>query len=56
MRSDPHSETDAKRLVLDFSDLTFVQREAGQAAERYLARAIRSTTRRRPTARRSSRN
>ena len=36
MSSDPQSETDAKRLVLDFFDLAFVRREAGQAAERYL--------------------
>ena len=28
--------TDAKRIVLDFFDLAFVQREAAQAAERYL--------------------
>ena len=28
--------SDAKRVVLDFFDLAFVQREAAQAAERYL--------------------
>ena len=34
--SSDHDESDAKRLVLDFFDLAFVQREAAQAAERYL--------------------
>ena len=29
-------ESDAKRLVLEFFDLAFVQRDAAQAAERYL--------------------
>ena len=30
--------TDAKQVVLDFFDLAFVQREAAQAAERYLGK------------------
>ena len=30
--------SDAKRVVLDFFDLAFVQREAAQAAERYLGK------------------
>ena len=47
MSSDPRSETDAKRLVLDFFDLAFVQREVGQAAERYLGA---SYTQHNPTA------
>ena len=34
--SSDHDESDAKRLVLDFFHLAFVQREAAQAAERYL--------------------
>jgi len=36
MSSDQVDESDAKRLVLDFFELAFVQREAVQAAERYL--------------------
>ena len=32
-------ESDAKRLVLDFFELAFVNREAAQAAERYLGAA-----------------
>ena len=47
MSSDPQSETDAKRLVLDFLDLASVQREAGLAAERHLGE---SRTQHGPTA------
>jgi predicted SnoaL-like aldol condensation-catalyzing enzyme len=36
MTPDPQREQDAKRIVLDFFDLAFVQREAAKAAERYL--------------------
>jgi predicted SnoaL-like aldol condensation-catalyzing enzyme len=36
MTPDLQREQDAKRIVLDFFDLAFVQREAAKAAERYL--------------------
>ncbi len=36
MTPDPQRDQDAKRIVLDFFDLAFVQREAAKAAERYL--------------------
>ncbi len=36
MSTDPLSETDPRRVVLDFYDLAFVKREPAQAAERYL--------------------
>ena len=39
--------TDAKGVVLDFFDLAFVQREAAQAAERYLGKTY---TQHNPTA------
>ena len=36
MSTEPSNGGDAKRVVLDFFDLAFVQREPGLAAERYL--------------------
>ncbi len=36
MSLDPSTEPDAKRLVLDFFDLAFVQRRPVEAAQRYL--------------------
>jgi predicted SnoaL-like aldol condensation-catalyzing enzyme len=36
MSTDEPTRDDAKRVVLDFFDLAFVQREPAQAAERYL--------------------
>ena len=36
MNSDPQSEQDAKRIVVDFFNLAFVRRQAAEAAERYL--------------------
>ena len=36
MTTDPYPAQDAKRVVLDFFDLAFVQRKAAEAAERYL--------------------
>ncbi len=36
MTTDSHDSSDAKRVVLDFFDLAFVNREPGQAAEQYL--------------------
>jgi predicted SnoaL-like aldol condensation-catalyzing enzyme len=35
MTPDPQRDQGAKRIVLDFFDLAFVQREAAKAAERY---------------------
>ncbi len=36
MSTEQTGQSDAKRIVLDFFDLAFVQREPGQAARRYL--------------------
>ena len=36
MTTDSHHSSDAKRVVLDFFDLAFVNREPGKAAEQYL--------------------
>ena len=47
MSSPVPTESDAKRIVLDFFDLAFVQGEPAQAAERYLGRVY---TQHNPTA------
>jgi len=36
MNRDPQGDLDAERVVREFFDLAFVQREAAEAAERYL--------------------